>query len=966
MSDGQHARAALCPVITKYFLRDETYKRHQSFIGLFFCACMRRLKLGDNKKQCRTDYKMGVSIMLKKTYEGLSIEEVKASRKVHGTNQLPVVRTETFFDKLRGNLKDPIIRILILALGINIVFAAMGQVDWLETAGIAIAVTLATLISTYSEYSNEAAFKKTQSEASKIMTKAYRGGRLVEILIDEVVRGDLILLQSGDKVPADGKLVDGKLYLDQAALNGEADEAKKTVLPKGGKTDFKDTFNPYSLFRGTVVTSGEAVMKVLEVGEYSIYGQMAQELAADEVESPLKAKLRHLAEIIAKIGYSAGILVFVAVMFQNIFLAHNFEWPLIGAYVRDLPVFGLDLLNALILGVIIVVIAVPEGLPLMIALVLSLNMKKMLQANVLVRKMVGIETSGNLNILFSDKTGTITKGVLEVVTLIDGSNQDYGNYSSLPTKYRELVNASILQNSNASISEKGIIGGNGTEKAVLSFVGTPKPLIKGIEQVHTIPFSSARKFSSTKITGSWETTLIKGAPEKILPNCTHYYDEGGNQQPFTQFEALDQKINQLAQRSIRVLVLATTDEEVTKEHLPKNYILVGILGIRDDVREEAIEAIAQVQRAGIQVVMITGDRKETAVAIAKDAGVLRFESDVVLTSEELNQMSDSQVKGILHQIKVISRALPTDKSRLVRLTQELGLVCGMTGDGVNDGPALKRADVGFAMGSGTEVAKEAGDIVILDDNFKSIANAVLYGRTIYRSIQKFIAFQLTLNIAALTTNFLSPFLGISNPLTITQMLWVNLVMDSLGALAFGSEPTLSRYMKERPKRRTENIVTFQMWGMILTAGLSLTAIGMWLLNSPLTASWFVDARHLYTAYFGFFILFAVANGFTARTDRLNIFENIGSNPRFLKIMALIVTIQVVMMFIGGDILRTVPISLREWAIVIGLSLLALPIGIIAKLIFKGSAKEALEVEIAGSGAAILSEKPVADIKRNGF
>lgn len=891
---------------------------------------------------------------MKKHYNGLSDKEVEESRRKYGSNALAEVEVESFWDKLKGNLEDPIIRILILALIINVVFTFMGHTDWMETVGIAIAVTLATMIGTWSEHSNEAAFQKTQADASKIMTKVFRNGHVEEIVIDDVVTGDLVILQSGDKIPADGKLIDGDVRAYQATLNGENDEAKKLVLPEGESTNFKDTFNQYSLFRGTVVTSGEAIMEVLEVGDTSLYGQMAAELSVDDVESPLKAKLKDLADLIAKVGYTAGILVFVAVMFQNIFFNDNgFAWSHINTYFTDWATVGSDILQAFILGVIIIVVAVPEGLPLMIALVLSLNMKKMLKANVLVRKLIGIETSGNLNILFSDKTGTITKGQLEVVTIRNGSGQDFDAYNKLPDAYKAIVHSSVVHNTNSLISHNDdgtvqILGGNATEKAVLGFIDPKDEFHTNINIESSIPFSSARKFSATKITGDLETTLIKGAPEKILPNCTHYYDENGNQVLFTDFEKLDAEINELAKRSIRVLVLATTDEEVTEEHLPSTYTLVAILGIRDDVRKEAVAAIRDVQSAGIQVVMITGDRLETAVAISKEAGILTSKDDVVLTSGDLNEMSDDEVKAVLPRLRVVSRALPTDKSRLVRLSQELGLVVGMTGDGVNDGPALKRADVGFAMGSGTEVAKEAGDIVILDDNFQSIAHAVLYGRTIYRSIQKFITFQLTLNVAALATNFLAPFFGIANPLTITQMLWVNLVMDSLGALAFGSEPTLRRYMRERPKQRTESIVTKQMYAAVLIAGLSLTAIGLWLLNSPTPRSWFTSDYALYTAYFAFFILFAVVNGFNARTDKVNIFENIRLNPPFIKIMALIVVVQVTMIFIGGNILRTVPMTANEWGIVVLLSLLALPIGFLRKLLFPVKEAPAIEFEVSGA------------------
>ena len=886
---------------------------------------------------------------MKQEFFGLTDQQVLASRQEHGSNQLAETPSQTFWDKLKGNLKDPIIKILILAFGINVIFAIIGESDWLQTVGIGFAVVLSTMISTWSEHSNEEAFQRTQSDASKIMTKVYRNGRPEEIIIDDLVQGDLVILQSGDKIPADGKLLHGSLILDQSALNGESDEAKKEV---GEGQDFKDTFNPQTLFRGTVVTSGEGVMELMKVGSDSMYGQMAAEMTVDDMESPLKAKLKQLAGQIAKLGYTAGVLVFLVVMFQNIFMANQFDNHLIHQYVTDWATFGHQTLKAFILGVIIVVIAVPEGLPLMIALVLSLNMKKMLKSQVLVRKLIGIETSGNLNLLFSDKTGTITKGQLEVVTIINGANQQFDSFGDLPRGLNGLVQAAVIHNTNAIVTPQSdgilqILGGNATERAVLNMVDSQEPIIPGIKTVSSIPFSSDRKFSASKVEGALETTLIKGAPEKILPFCQSYFDSQGQKQVLTSHAQLDQVINDLANRSIRVLVLAVTDETVTEQDLPSAYTLVAVLGIRDDVRPEAVTAIKEVQQAGIQVVMITGDRKETAMAISREAGILRREAELVLDSQELNGLSDQEVRDCLPAIRVIARALPTDKSRLVRLSQELGMVVGMTGDGVNDGPALKRADVGFAMGSGTEVAKEAGDIVILDDNFQSIAQAILYGRTIYHSIQKFIMFQLTLNVAALATNILAPLLGVPSPFTIIQMLWVNLVMDSMGALAFGSEPALKRYMSERPKKRTEPILSKQVLAAILSSGLALTAIGVWFLTSATPLGWFGTEARLYTAYFAFFILFSVVNAFNTRTEKLNIFANIQQNPMFIRIMLLIVIIQVGMIYLGGEILRTVPLSIRELGIVSLLSLLALVIGTLRKLIFPIK-QPAVELEIASS------------------
>lgn len=881
---------------------------------------------------------------MNKKFIGLTTEEVEKSRQEHGTNGLTEKETETFLDKLKGNFDDPIIKILLVALVLNLIFAFLGYAEWFEALGIAIAVLLATLIGTWSEYSNESAFQKLQEDASKIIVKVFRDGHVVEIKIDDIVQGDEIILQTGDKIPADGVLLDGELKVDQASLNGESDEAKKIPLEPGQEYEDGDTFNQHALFRGAVITSGEAVMKVTKVGDKSFFGQMASELTVEERESPLKLKLADLADKISKAGYTGGILIFISFMVNKILIQNQFNGAKIGEYFSDLGEVGNNVVEAFILAVIIIVVAVPEGLPMMIAMVLSQNMKKMLRDNILVRKLEGIETSGSLNMLFSDKTGTITKGQLDVVSYITGAGDDYSKLGEIPTELKRIVSATILNNTNAVISEDEnggvlVIGGNPTEKAVLAFVEKDEKSFGTLEHVSTIPFSSARKFSATQVAGDWNTTLIKGAPEKILPNCSTYYDQDGKKATFTKLEELDNKINELAKKSIRVLILATTDEVVTEETLPSDYTLVGILAIRDDVRPEAVEAIHNVQEAGVQVVMITGDRKETAVAIAKDAKILQHEDDVVLTSQELNEMPDDEVKSILPNIRVIARALPTDKSRLVRLSQEIGLVVGMTGDGVNDSPALKRADVGFAMGSGTEVAKEAGDIVILDDNFKSIAQSILFGRTIYRSIQKFIVFQLTLNVGALLISFIAPFIGIDHPLTITQMLWVNLVMDTLAALAFGAEPTLKRYMREKPKDRSENIVTKGMFSAFATEGVIITIIGLWMLKGEFMSDYFSGDLALQTGFFSFFILYAVFNGFNTRTEKLNIFDNLNRNKMFLRIMLLIIVVQILMTFIGGPILRTTPLNLHEWVMVLGLSVLAIPIDMCRKLIVGAISKK---------------------------
>jgi calcium-translocating P-type ATPase len=873
---------------------------------------------------------------------GLTDVQVLESLEKYGSNSLTEQDAESFWGKWKGNFGDPMIKILIVALVINVIFAFLGQTKWYESVGIAVAVILATFVSTFSEYRNESAFQKLQEEASRIVCKVYRNGEIVEIAINDIVVGDYVLLQSGDKIPADGILVDGSVKVDQSVLNGEAKEAKKTVMP-GSYIDediSMDFLNPYKVFRGTVVVSGNAIMSVSVIGDKSVYGQIASELQDDEErDSPLKVKLSNLANGISKFGYIGGVAIAVALLFQRIVIVNDFDGAAITAYCSDWMVIAKDVVDAVMLAVIIIVMAVPEGLPLMIAIVSALNMGKMLKDNVLVRKVSGIETAGSLNILFSDKTGTITKGQLEAMVFVDGVGAEYKSYDAVVGELRKLLHLSIYHNTNAIINRSGktlnIVGGNATERAILGFVAASGSSVD-VATVNSIPFNSENKYSATTVSGDYNLTLIKGAPETILEYCKYYYNEKGEKTLLQDMSVLDSKIDELAGRAIRVLAIVSSENEIAEDQLPVDeWTLIGIIGIRDEVRAESIAAIAEVKSAGVQVVMITGDRKDTAVSIAKEAGLLENSSDLVLASSELAGMSDDDIKKVMKDIRVVARALPSDKSRLVRLAQDLNFVVGMTGDGVNDSPALKKADVGFSMGGGTEVAKEASDIVILDDNFSSIDKAILYGRTIFNSIRKFIIFQLTINVAAVLVCFISPLIGMDTPLTITQILWINLVMDTLAALAFGGEPALKRYMQEAPKRRDENIISKYMWSSILvgslwTFGLSL----VYLLTSIFTASFRGEAsdKYVLTGYFALFVFISVFNAFNARTEKINIFDHIAENKGFARVLAVIVIVQLVLIYIGGAVFDCYGLSAAELLIVIGMSILIIPVDIVRKLV----------------------------------
>ena len=885
---------------------------------------------------------------------GLSSTEVAASTKQYGKNVLPQPLRQGFAQKLRDNLQDPMIRILMVALMINVLFVYSGHGDWVETIGILLAIMLAVLVSTWSEYSNENAFQRLQEEASRSKCKVWRDGAPMSILVENVVVGDAVIVEAGDKLPADGYLVSGELKVDQAALNGESEPALKIsreikMEQEKDANEGADLLAKHELFRGSVVLEGTGIMIVEKIGAASLYGQLTQELKDEERDSPLKLKLKALAQKISKLGYSGGVGIAVAVMLHKLLVAGGWS-----AYTSNWTVVLNDLLQALILAIIIIVMAVPEGLPLMIAIVSSLNMRKMLHDHVLVRKLVGIETAGSLNLLFTDKTGTITKGQLEVVSFLNGGGKEYASLTELPEPLKELILQQALLNTSSSSKDGAIVGGNMTEAALNKYIGSNRPQ-QLVERISFEPFNSSKKYSLAVVKHEDACyAMLKGAPEKLLERCNAYVSDDGSVKAWTseQRTALDVRMNELAGKAMRLLALcsvavakeqaeasavqlavhsgAAGEGTVVPEH---DWTLLGVVAIRDDVRQEAVQAIKDVQSAGVQVVMITGDRKETAMAIAKDAGLLHSGEELVWTSAELAKLSDEEVK----RLRVVARALPLDKLRLVRLAQELNLVIGMTGDGVNDAPALKRADVGFAMGSGTEVAKEAGDIVILDDNFLSIKQAILYGRTIYNNIRKFIVFQLTINFAAVITSFVAPFLGIDKPLTITQILWINLVMDTLAALAFGGEPALASYMQEQPKQRGAAIVSTNMLRQIILFGSVMTLIGLAFFTSSWVDGLFRNAPdhiYTYTGFFSAFICMAVANAFNVRSKSINVLQNMQANPAFIQVMLLIVAGAGGMTYFGGQLLRTAPLSAQEWLVVAGVAVAMLGVGSLARLLSK--------------------------------
>ena len=872
-------------------------------------------------------------------HAGLSDREVADSRRQHGTNRLTQQKGKSFFRRFLSNLNDPIIRILIAALAVNLLLMLRnGRENWLESVGIAVAVLLATLISTLSEHGSARAFAKLSQMGGQMRCRVRRNAQVCEIPIADVVVGDRILLGAGEMIPADGILCEGELRSDQSAMTGESREVRK--VPTKDETLTPNA--PSALFRGCTVTSGGGEMVARAVGDDSFLGQISHEIQIEQRDSPLKLRLAKLAKQISRLGYVAAVLVALAYLFNSFVLDSGMQWELIRLKLTDTPYLLAQLLHAFTLGLTVIVVAVPEGLPMMIAVVLSSNIRKMVRDRVLVRKPVGIEAAGSMNILFTDKTGTLTEGKMKVVSFLGGN----GRLLPFPSVLRrgsavaELLSLGFRMGSDATVGKDAddkdcALGGSATERALLeSVLAFPAP--DGYRITSRLPFDSMRKYSAVSLVGKRRVTLLLGAPERLLPYLQNAMRDDGTVEAFSKVQ-IERQIRGIAAKGERVLTLAISQENIpAATHaaaIRGTLTYVGSVCISDPLRKEAPDAVKDLQSAGIQVVMMTGDNRDTARTLAERCGILSDAHDLILTGEELAKCSDAEIKQLLPRLAVIARALPTDKSRLVRLSQEAGMVTGMTGDGINDAPALKRADIGFAMGVGTQVAKEAGDIIILDNNLSSIVRAVLYGRNIFKSIRKFITLQLTMNLCAVGVTMICPFLGIDSPVTVVQMLWINIIMDTLGGLAFAGEAPLPDCMKEPPKRRDEPILNRYMINEILCLGSFTVALYLFFLKSPtVTAIFRPAANRIYhlTAFFALFIFSSVLNCFNARTDRLKITAGLRKNPVFLLIMGAILFIQIAFVYLGGSVLRTAPLLPRELLVTMLLSLAVFPADLIRK------------------------------------
>ena len=859
-----------------------------------------------------------------KNYRGLNTEQVAESRKKYGSNKMTRKKRRGFFAEYLSNLGDPVVRVLLISLAVNIIFT-LRDVDWFEVGGIVIAIVLSTTISTLSERSSHAAFERLNG-ASKRLCRVVRDGRVAQISADEAVVGDLMLICAGERIMADGLLIRGSVSLDQSAMTGESREVEKGAF-SGAFSSFEVTnenlLSPESTcscLAGCLVSSGEGEMLVCRVGDRTFLGDIVEQLQEDKRESPLKLRLNKLAKQISALGYGAAALIAFISLFSAIFIESDFSREVILTKICDPYFLTSQILHSVTLGLTVVIMAVPEGLPMMIAVVLSSNVKRMLKDNVLVRKQTGIEAAGSMNVLFTDKTGTLTRGKMSVSGFVLAGGRTVNSIEEFKKEEPGLFLSfceNVLYNTSVSASGRDLVGGNATERALFE-AARGKLSVDRERVISKVPFASENKYSSAT---TREKIYYKGAPEILISRCKGI-----------DALAIEYSIEYHQKRGERVIAICESGNGADMR-----FICAAVLS--DPPRREAKASVEALRGAGIDVIMVTGDGLLTAKSIAEGVGIINKKRDLCLTHAELEAMSDPELLKILPSLAVVARAMPKDKSRLVRLASHDDAVVGMTGDGINDAPALRLADVGFAMGYGSDVAKEAGDVVILDGNLASIVKAVLYGRNIFKSIRKFLVFQLTVNFSSALVCMIAPLLGFETPITVSQMLWVNMIMDTLGGLAFAGEAPQKRIMRECPKRRDEPIINGYMAHQILISGGFSALISMLCLKAPFFVSHFRESGGdivLLSAFFALFIFLGVMQCINSRTDRLNIFNGITQNPAFVTIMTLILVIQISFIYFGGALLRTVPLLPGELLFAFLLAFSAVPFELIRKIIWRFS------------------------------
>ena len=868
---------------------------------------------------------------------GLNSSQVAQSRRKFGTNIVPPAKRKSAWQFFMETFHDKINLILLGMLVLFLAIAIMGLGGYIEPIGVGVVLLCVGVIGTITKLRAQKYSLDLKNKTAVRHVMVVRNGKFKTINATDIVVGDVVFLQSGETVPADGYIIDGRINVNNSVLNGESAECPKSPI-NGFKYNrhvtitADDYVSKNLLFSGTTVQSGECFMVVGKVG---VHTENAKTLLAmrniEEVKTDLDIKLDKLAMNIGKFGYIGGAIVAVVLLWDAVSLAGGIDSFLESGTLNIVH----QLLNALIVSLTIIAAAVPEGLPFIITIIISQNARNMIKHNVLAKNTHKIPEAGNIQILCTDKTGTLTYGNLIPITnyLGDGSQVDFN--SDLPVS--RFIAADILFNTGAAFDEHGkIVGGTSTQRALLSALDRNSKLFKSVQKeiktVDKIPFDSANKFSAVRVLrqkDKKEFVLYTGAPEIILEHTTKYVDVNGVSHRIDKNKMI-KIIRENARQAKRVLALAYVAGKTLNAKLPDDLTLISLVSIRDDVRREVPAAVERMKNAGIHVIMMTGDILDTARAIGVDSGIVQNDDDLVLTARELDAMTDSEIKKKLYKIRVVARAVPKTKLRLVKVAQEMNLCIGMCGDGTNDAPALRRADVGFAMGSGTDVCKEAGDIIITDDNFVSIADAVLFGRTFLHNVKKFLAFQMPISIALIVLSVFYPIVFFVPAFVAVQILVINICEDSLNSLAFGAEPAKLEYMNTPPQPKGASLFAGSTLTKIISATVEFLIVFS-LLFVPSIRQIFGDSEIVnITARFALLMLMAAFNGFNVRTNSMHLLKNINKNPLFLWVAFGIVLGTVLMISFGGDLFHVVPLSFEQWLTVFGLAFLVIPMDLLRK------------------------------------
>ena len=859
---------------------------------------------------------------------GLSSKEVLKSRELHGSNKLPEPKLDKWYDFAKEALSEKITMILIAIAVLQLFLGVMGVMDLSDPIMILVVLAIVTCIAVKTGLGVQKSAAELRAKTSVRYCDVIRDGKVQTINKDELVVGDLVCVGMGQEIFADGYLIEGKISVNNAAINGETKECKKTPIEGyvHKKTTSTDAYtNQNCLFAGTTVMSGEGKMIVTDVGVNTVNGDTLVKMQTLEApKTALDIALDNLSDFISKWGTIAAVITFAVLTISGI-VQVGFGEYFSGGVLNIIQKIAQNFSVALT----IIVAAVPEGLPLIVKLVTKQNVKTMEKFNILAKNPGKIPELAYVDIICTDKTGTLTTGIMTPKKIIDGFGNDVNKDSAL----WDNIKANISLNNSATFdSENNITGGNSIDRAVLSLVNPEtyadiqKKYPVKLKQV----FNSSNKYSA--FTTKDGITYYKGAPEKLIEHCTKVMDSSGEIIENNDNDTLSNAITAMTSNAMRCIAVAMADGDLVENEIPNDMTFLGIIGVVDPVRDEVPSAVKTAHKAGIQVIEITGDCIETAVAVATECGIYK-DGDLALTNDEFEAMSDDEVKSIIPRLRVISRCSPNTKLRLVTLAQEIGKSVAMTGDGVNDSPALKRADVGFGMQGGSDVAKEASDIVLTDDNFASVVKAVELGRTFMHNIMMFLEFQLPINISLLILSVIYPMIATGALLASVQILIVNIIMDSLNSLSFGGEPPKDEYMTEKPIKKGSGLVIRGAKKRIAISTVAFIVLYGIITFSPIS-DMFATETEAITARFALLCFMAVFNGFNIRTEHTNLFNGIGKNKLFSAIAIGIFVMTFALCSFAENLIKVTALDFKHLVVVVILAFMVIPIDLIRKIIEK--------------------------------